>query len=74
MNHIYFDLLDDSIIVYLDDILIFSRTKEGLFTALNKVSSRLNKLKLVLEESKCALFLKSVMFLGYVVSAKGVSV
>ena len=56
----FFDLLDDCVIVYLDDILIFSRTKEEHFTALNKVFSRLAKFKLVLKESKCALFLKSV--------------
>ena len=74
MNHIFFDLLDDCMIVYLDDILIFSRTKEEHLTALNKVFSRFAKFKLVFKESKCVLFLKSVALLGYVVSAKGVSV
>ena len=69
MNHVFFDLLDDHVIVYLDDILIFSRTKEEHFTALNKVFNRLSKFKLVLKESKYDLFLKSVIFLGYVVSA-----
>ena len=67
----FFDLLDDCVIVYLDDILIFSRTKEEHLTALNKVFSRLAKFKLVLKESKCSFFLKSVAFLGYVVSAEG---
>ena len=61
-------------IVYLDDILIFSRTKEKHFTALNMVFSHLAKFELVLKESKCALFLKSDAFLGYVVSIKEVSV
>ena len=37
----FFDLLDDCVIVYLDNILIFSRTKEEHLTALNKVFSRL---------------------------------
>ena len=74
MNHVFFDLLDDCVIVYLDDILIFSRTKEEHLTALNKVFSRLAKFKLVLKESKYSLFLKSVAFLGYVVSAEGISV
>ena len=49
MNHVFFDLLDDCVIVYLEDILIFSRTKEEHFTALNKVFSRLTKFKLVLK-------------------------
>ena len=47
MNHVFFDLLDDCTIVYLDNILIFSRTKEEHFTALNKVFSCLAKFKLV---------------------------
>ena len=66
MNHVFFDLLDDFVIVYLDDILMFSKTKEKHLTALNKVFSCLDKFKLILKESKCSLFLKSVAFLGYV--------
>ena len=74
MNYVFFDLLDDCVIVYLDDILIFSRTKKEHLTALNKVFSHLAKFQLVLKESKCSLFLKSVAFLGYIVSAKGINV
>ena len=74
MNLVFFDILDDCVIVYLDDILIFSRTREEHLTALNKVFSRLAKFKLVLKESKYFLFLKSVAFLGNVVSAEGISV
>ena len=60
-------------IVYLHNILIFSRTKEKYFTTLNKVFKSLAKLKLVLNKSKFTIFLKLVMFLGYVVSAEGVN-
>ena len=74
INHVFFDLLDDFVIVYLDDILIFSRTKEEHITVFNKVFSHLAKFKLVLKESKCALFFKSVMFLGNIVSAEGLSI
>ena len=74
MNHVFFDLLDDCVIVYLDDILIFSRTKEEHLTTLKKVFNHLAKFKLVLKELKYALFLKSVIFLGYIVSAEGVSI
>ena len=74
MNHMFFDLLDDCVVVYLDDILVFSRTKEKHLTALNKVFSCLAKFNLVLKESKCSLFLKSVAFLGYIVSAEGISI
>ena len=74
MNHVFFDLLDDYVIIYLDDTLIFSKTKEEHFTTLNKVFRCIAKFRLVLKESKYALLLKSIMFLGYVVSSKGVSV
>ena len=73
MNHVFFDLLDNFVIVYLDDILIFSRTKEEHLTAFNNVFNRLAKFKLVFKESKCFLFLKSVAFLGYVVSVERIS-
>ena len=53
-NHVFFDLLHDCVIVYLDDILIFNRTKEEHFTALNKVFNYLAKFKLVFKEPKCA--------------------
>ena len=74
MNHVFFDLLDGCVIVYLDNILIFSRTKEEHLTALSEDFSRLAKFKLVLKESKCSLFLKSVIFLGYIVSSEGINV
>ena len=74
VNHVFFDLLDNCVIIYLDNILIFSRTKEEHFTALYKAFNYLDKFKLVLKESKYALFLKSIAFLGYVVSAEGASV
>ena len=74
MNHVFFDLIDDCMIVYLDDILIFSRPKKKHFTALNRVFSHLAKFKLVFKESKYALFFKTVVLLGYIVSAEGVSV
>ena len=70
----FFDLLDDHVIVYLYSILVFSRTKKEHFTVLNKVFNCCTKFKLILKESKCALFFKSVVFLSYVVFTKGVSV
>ena len=73
MNHVSFDLSDDYVIVYLENILILSRTREKHFTAPNKVFNHLDKFKLVLKESKCALFLKSIMSLGYVVSDEEIS-
>ena len=74
MNQVLFDLLDSCVVVYLDDILVFSRTKEDHEQDLNAVFKRLQKAQLYVKESKCALYLKKVEFLGHVVSAEGVSV
>ena len=74
MNHMLFDSLENYIITYLDNILICSTTKKEHFISFNKVFSRLVKSELVFKESKYAFFLNSIMFLGYIVSAKHVSI
>ena len=74
MNQVLFDLLDSCIVVYLDDILVFSHTKEDRKQDLNAVLKRLQKAQLYVKESKCALCLKKAEFLGHVVSEDGVSV
>ena len=60
--------------VYLDDIIVFSQTVEEHFTRLADVLRRLNEAGLKLKPSKCQLFRKSVQYLGYVVSEKGIEI
>ena len=62
-----FDLLDDCDIIYLDNILVFSRTKKEHHQALGLVFNRLRSAKLNVKESKCTLSLKFVEFLGHIV-------
>ena len=73
MNRIFFDLLDNGVLCYLDDLLIYSRTVDEHLQLLDRVFSLLAKHKLYLKEKKCSLFLKKVNFLGHVVSADGVA-
>jgi hypothetical protein len=73
MNRVFFDLLDEGVLCYLDDLLIYSRSVEEQHVLLDKVFFLLNKHKLYIKESKCHLFLKRVNFLGHVVDASGVS-
>ncbi|GJP87017.1 hypothetical protein CLOP_g16984 [Closterium sp. NIES-67] len=69
MNGVFRDLLDKCVIVYLDDILIFSKTQEQHFKDLDQVFQRLQKHRLITKGSKCE-FLKSELdILGYVVGA-----
>ena len=58
MNTVFFDLLDTCVVIYLDDVLIFSKTIEEHNAALDAVFSRLAKHKLYLRPDKCALLLK----------------
>ena len=58
----------------MDDILIFSRTEAEHKRILDEVFRRLAKHKLFVKETKCALFLGQVEFLGHIISAQGVSV
>ena len=74
MNNVFFKLLDKGILVYLDDILIYSRTKEEHVQLLREVFALLKENQLYIKETKCALFLEHVEFLGHVISAQGVSV
>ena len=74
MNRVFFDLLDKGVVVYLDDVLIYSRDIESHKKLLNEVFTLLAKQKLYLKYSKCHLYLKNVAFLGHVISSSGVSV
>ena len=62
-----------SILVYLDDILIFTPTFEEHLEVLEEVFRCLRKAGLKLKPSKCFLLRNSVTFLGHKVSSEGVS-
>jgi hypothetical protein len=74
MNHVFFDLLDKGVVVYLDDVLIYSKDVASHRVLLDEVFGILKKYKLFLKDSKCHLYLEKVGFLGHVVTADGVSV
>ena len=60
-------------IVYLDDIIIFSDTKEEHLKRLEAVFQKLCAAGLKLKPSKCFLFKEEIEYLGHVVSGKGIS-
>jgi len=61
-----------SCLVYLDDIIVFSKTVDEHLTRLVQVFERLRSAKLKLKVSKCHLIQSSVSFLGHVVSDRGI--
>ncbi len=74
MNQVFWDLLDRGVLVYLDDIFIYSKTIEDHKKLLHEVFQRLKKYKLYLKATKCNLFLEKVAFLGHIVTSEGLSV
>ena len=74
MNKIFQPYLDQFVIVFIDDILIYSGSKEDHEEHLRVVLQILRENKLYAKCNKCQLWLDSVAFLGHVISAEGVSV
>ncbi|CAI7798641.1 unnamed protein product [Closterium sp. NIES-53] len=74
MNHILWPLLDECVVVYLDDILIYSKNMKEHVEHLRKVFEILRKNKFYVKLSKSDFALKKVQFLGHMVSAEGVHV
>ena len=66
-------LIGTSCLVYLDDILIFSRTFEEHLVRLCEVLCRLKDAGLKIKPSKCFLFREEIGYLGHIVSAQGIS-
>ncbi|CAI7901147.1 unnamed protein product, partial [Closterium sp. NIES-54] len=74
MNHILRPLLDECVVVYLDDILIYSRDMKQHIEHLRRVFEILRREKFYVKLSKSKFALKKVQFLGHMVSAQGVHV
>jgi hypothetical protein len=74
MNETFRDMLDRWVLVFLDDILVFSRTKEEHIDHVRKVLMRLREHKLYAKLSKCEFFRSEVEFLGHRLSGDGLSV
>jgi hypothetical protein len=73
MNDVFRELLDDFVVIYLDDLLIFSRSHEEHVKHVRKVLQILLNNDLYCKFSKCEFHRDSVAFLGYVVSSAGLS-
>ena len=72
MNSIFKEELDTFVLVYLDDILIFSQTLQEHIRHIRKALEKLRQAKLYARLHKCSFFQERVEYLGFDVSAQGV--
>nr|GFC44245.1 hypothetical protein [Tanacetum cinerariifolium] len=73
MNRIFHEFLEKFVIVFIDDILVFSKSKEEHEDHLRTVLQTLRQEKLYARFSKCQFWLSSVAFLGHIVSVEGIT-
>jgi hypothetical protein len=74
MNSVFMEELDKFVVVFIDDILVFSTSRKEHEEHLRIVLQRLRDHQLYVRFSKCEFWLTEVQFLGHVVSSEGISV
>jgi len=74
MNRIFRPFLDKFVVVFIDDILIYSRTREEHAEHLRLVLGVFREKQLYAKLSKCEFWMDEVQFLGHVISAQGIAV
>ncbi|GJZ72117.1 putative reverse transcriptase domain-containing protein [Tanacetum coccineum] len=74
MNRVYKPYLDKSVIVFIDDILIYLKTKQEHEEHLKLILELLKKEELYANFSKCEFWILKVQFLSHVIDSKGIHV
>jgi len=73
MNDIFSDLLDVCVVIYLDDILIYSNNMFEHYQHVKEILKHLHKAGLYAKAEKCKFHSKSVKYLGYILSPSGLT-
>jgi hypothetical protein len=74
MNNIFSQYLDKFVLVFIDDILVYSKTEEEHEENLRIVLQTLRKHKLYAKFNKCDFYQKKIQYLGHVISEEGIAV
>src|SRR5882724_6949443 len=73
MNHIFQDMTDIFIVIYLDDNLIFSDSLEDHWVHVQHVLEHLHKYDLHSKPEKCLFHTQKIEFLGFMVTPTGIT-
>jgi hypothetical protein len=74
MNSVFMQELDKFVVIFIDDILIYSKNPEDHVKHLHVILQRLGDHHLYTKFSKCKFWLDTVKFLGHTISGDGISV
>jgi hypothetical protein len=74
MNKVFMDYLDTFVVIFIDDILVYSKSEAEHEKYLKLVLQRLREHKLYAKLSKCEFWIDEVPFLGHVISKGGIAV
>jgi hypothetical protein len=74
MNKVFLEYLDKFMVVFIDDILIFSKNVEEHDEHLRMILQKLRENQLYAKLNKCEFWLKEVSFLGNIISEGGISI
>jgi len=74
MNRVFHTLLDKFVVVLIDDILVYSKSREDHMEHLRTILKALAEYRLYAKLKKCDFWMEKVHFLGHVISAEGISV
>ena len=72
MNEIFSNMIDLGVVIYLDDILIYSENEQNHVALVKRVLELLQEHQLAIAPDKCEWYRSRVNFLGYIISPVGV--
>jgi len=72
MYHVFSNMIDLGLLVYMDDLLIYAKTEEEYDLRVKEILKRLQENRLAVSPDKCVWKTQEVEFLGYIIGRDGI--